>query len=153
MGQFVQWTRNWYVGMFCVNTGDSTHPCPTVHGPRADCWPFLLPLCWSDTQEKRAKDCTGLFTGSLWCPFCRQKGTGLFMCDQMQSSIHGDCWVSDGTDEGVSLGSRQPVQWVQGKQPGKCREREFSGIVIMAPANVGWLVRGEVHSDCTVCWN
>lgn len=71
----------------------------------------------------------------------------LFTCDRMQGSIHGDRGVSDGTEEEVSLGSRQPVQWVQGKQPGKRQERDFSGVVVTAPANIGWLVRGEVRSD------
>lgn len=56
------------IGMFCLDTGDSTHPCPTAHGPRAACWPFLLPLCWSATQEKRVKGGTDLFRGSLCCP-------------------------------------------------------------------------------------
>lgn len=37
----------------------------------------------------------------------------LFRCEQKQGSIHGDCWVSDGTDEGFSLRSRQSVQLAQ----------------------------------------
>lgn len=49
----------------------------------------------------------------------------LFRCEQKQGSIHGDCWVSDGTGEGDSPGSRQSVQLAQESSLGSVRRGSF----------------------------